>query len=94
MGKSDISSGTNLADLYGDIFALVLYLRETSDFGDPKILHDKIDLMLKNIEGKTKQLGISDEDILDAKYAVSAKLNAALISSSLAINLPYLTILL
>jgi type VI secretion system protein ImpK len=82
MGKSDISSGTNLADLYGDIFAIVLFLRETSDFGDPKILHDKIDLMLKNIEGKTKQLGIPDEDILDAKYAVSALIDETVLYSS------------
>lgn len=83
MGKSDSSGiNSNLADLYGDIFALVLYLRETSDFGDPKILHDKIDLMLKNVEGKAKQLGVSDEDILDAKYAVSALVDETVLYSS------------
>ena len=82
MGKSDIGSEPSLADLYSDIFSLILYLRETNDFGDPKILHDKIDLMLKNIEGKVRQLGVSDEDILDAKYAVSALVDETVLYSS------------
>ncbi len=80
MGKSDTSS--NLADLYSDIFTLVLYLRDTADFGDPKILHDKIDAMFKSIETKAKQMGISDEDISDAKYAVSALVDETVLYSN------------
>jgi len=82
MGKSDSGLSSNLADLYSDIFTLVLYLRDTADFGDPKILHDKIDNMFKNIETKAKQMGISDEDISDAKYAVSALVDETVLYSN------------
>ncbi|HGJ67061.1 TPA: DotU family type IV/VI secretion system protein [bacterium] len=73
---------TNLPDLFSDLFTLILYLRETSDFGDPKKLHDKIDSLFKAIEAKSKQLNISEEDFLDAKYAVSALVDETVLYSS------------
>ena len=83
MGKSDVRTGvSSLSDIYGDLFTLILYLRETSDFGDPKILHDKIDTMFKSVESKAKQLNILDDDVLSAKYAVSALVDETVLYSS------------
>ena len=83
MGKSDARTGTSsLSDLYGELFTLIVYLRETSDFGDPKILHDKIDAILKSVESKAKQVNILDDDVLNAKYAVSALVDETVLYSS------------
>jgi type VI secretion system protein ImpK len=83
MGKSDVRTGvSSLSDLYGDLFTLILYLRETSNFGDPKILHDKIDAMFKSVESKAKQLNIFDDDVLSAKYAVSALVDETVLYSN------------
>jgi len=83
MGKSDISTGnSSLSDLYSELYTLILYLCETSDFGDPKILHDKIDAIFKSAESKAKQLNILDDDILSAKYAISALVDETVLYSS------------
>jgi len=83
MGKSDALTGTSsLSDLYSDLFTLILYLRETSDFGDPKVLHDKIDAMFKSVESKAKQLNIPDDDVLNARYAVSALVDETVLYSN------------
>jgi len=83
MGKSGNRCETpTLPDLFSDLFTLMLYLRETSDFGDPKALHDKIDSLLKSVESKANQFNIPEEDFLDAKYAVAALVDETVLYSS------------
>ena len=83
MGKSDTNIGTSsLSDLFSEFFTLILYLRETSDFGDPKILHNKIDAIFKSVESKAKQLNITDDDVLSAKYAIAALVDETVLYSS------------
>lgn len=83
MGKSGGQSDPlTLPDLFSDLFTLILYLRETSDFGDPKKLHDKIDSLFKSIESKAKQLNILEDDFLDAKYAVAALVDETVLYSN------------
>ena len=83
MGKSDTNTGTpSLSDLYSELFTLILYLRETSDFGDPKILHDKIDAIFKSVESKAKQLNVNDDAVLSAKYAIAALVDETVLYSS------------
>ena len=83
MGSSGSRSEVpTLSDHFSDLFTLILYLRETSDFGDPKKLHDKIDALFKSIEAKSKQLNIAEDDFLNAKYAASALVDETVLYSS------------
>lgn len=75
------SSSSVLSDIFSDIFTLVLYLRETEDFGDPRSLHDKIDNLFKSAYEKAKKLNILDEDFQNAKYAVSALIDETVLYS-------------
>ncbi|MGQ9609223.1 MAG: type IVB secretion system protein IcmH/DotU [bacterium] len=82
MEKTNTSNDTSvLSDIFGDLFTLILYLRETEDFGDPRSLHDKIDNLFKSAEAKTKSMGISDDDFLNAKYAISALVDETVLYS-------------
>ncbi len=82
MGKTSVSSEPSvLSDIFSDLFTLILYLRETEDFGDPRSLHDKIDSLFKSAEAKAKSLNISEEDFLNAKYAISALVDETVLYS-------------
>ena len=83
MGKAGNRIDTPiLPDLFSGLFTLILYLRETSDFGDPKALHDKIDVLFKSVEAKAKQMNVPEEDFLDSKYAVAALVDETVLYSS------------
>lgn len=79
MEKSNTSSV--LSDIFSDVFTLILYLRETEDFGDPRSLHDRIDNLFKSAETKAKDLNILEEDFQNAKYAISALVDETVLYS-------------
>lgn len=79
MEKTNVNS--ILSDIFSDIFTLILYLRETEDFGDPRSLHDKIDNLLKSAEAKARNLNILEEDFQNAKYAISALVDETVLYS-------------
>ncbi len=82
MEKPNINGSSSvLSDIFSDIFTLVLYLRETDDFGDPRSLHDKIDNLFKSAYERAKKLNILDEDFQNAKYAISALIDETVLYS-------------
>lgn len=82
MEKSIANSNSSvLSDIFSDIFTLVLYLRETEDFGDPRSLHDKIDNLFKSASERAKSLNILEEDFQNAKYAISALIDETVLYS-------------
>ncbi len=82
MEKYNTSNDSSvLSDIFGDIFTLILYLRETEDFGDSRSLHDRIDNLFKSAYAKAKNLNILEEDFQDAKYAISALIDETVLYS-------------
>jgi len=76
------SKSDRLSDIYSDLFTLIIYLRRTSDFGEPKVLHDRIDGLFKSSETKAKELNVPDEDIQNSKYAIAALIDETVLYSN------------
>lgn len=70
--KKDSSSSQTLSDVCGDLFSLVVYLREAGDIEDPNALYDRAIELFASMEERGRQLKIPDVDIRDAKYALVA----------------------
>jgi len=70
-----------LPDLCADFFSLIIKLRMSQDLGDPEELRKRITRMFGVMENKGKEIGINNEDILAAKYALSAFIDETILSS-------------
>ena len=70
--KMGSSNSQTLSDLCGDLFSLVVYLREAGDIEDPDVLYDRSIEFFTSMEVRARQVKIPDVDIRDAKYALVA----------------------
>ncbi len=70
--KKDSSSSQTLSDVCGDLFSLVVYLREAGDIEYPNALYDKAIEHFASMEEQARQLKIPEVDVRDAKYALVA----------------------
>ncbi len=66
------SRNQTLPDICTDLFSFVVYLREAGDLEQPPALYDKLISLFASMEEKARNSGVSDVDILDAKYALAA----------------------
>jgi type VI secretion system protein ImpK len=71
----------SLMEVCSDGFALILKLRDTSEYGDPELLRQRILDLLGRIEHDAKEGGIESEDMREAIFALIAFLDETIIAS-------------
>jgi len=71
-----------LADISSESLMLILQLRATNDYGDPSMLKPKAVEMFDGFEQNSRSLGIDNEKIRQAKFALVAFLDETIISSN------------
>ena len=71
-----------LADISSESLMLILQLRATNDYGDPSTLKSKAVEMFDGFEQNSRSLGIDNEKIRQAKFALVAFLDETIISSN------------
>jgi len=71
-----------LADLASESLILILQLRATSDYGNASSLKDRVAEMFDRFERDSRSLGIDNEKVRLAKFALIAFLDETIISSS------------
>jgi len=71
-----------LADISSECLMLILQLRATNDYGDPSTLKSKAVEMFDGFEQNSRSLGIDNEKIRQAKFALVAFLDETIISSN------------
>jgi len=74
-------TASRLAELYGDVFAVIVQLRSTDQYGDPDRLRERLNDLLAEAEKRAAAAGAPPEDIKDATFAVVAFLDEAILSS-------------
>ncbi len=72
---------TDLSEICSDCFTLILQLRRTSEFGDQKVLKDRILSLLNRVERRAKEAKINSEQVQFAIFALVAFLDETIISS-------------
>ena len=71
----------NLMEVCSDGFALILKLRDTSEYGDHELLRQRILDLLGRIEHDAKEAGIEHDDTRQAIFALIAFLDETIIAS-------------
>lgn len=64
------SKSETLSDICAELFSLSVYLRESRELEQPDILHERITGILSAIDGKVRELSLSEADTEDIKYAL------------------------
>jgi type VI secretion system protein ImpK len=72
---------SRLAEIYGDVFAVIVQLRSTDHYGDPLRLRERLRELLSEAEQRADAAGAPFEDVRDATFAVIAFLDEAILSS-------------
>lgn len=72
----------NLADISAECLMLILQLRATNDYGDASTLKNKVVDMFGSFEQNARGVGIDNEKIRHAKFALVAFLDETIISSN------------
>jgi type VI secretion system protein ImpK len=71
----------NLSDIASECFILILQLRATTDYGSASVLKTRVIEMFDNFENSARRIGIDNEKIRLAKFALVAFLDETIISS-------------
>ena len=74
-----------LAEVFAPCFALILHLREATDYGDPEALRQRIKDLIARGEREAQRHGIPQDDIEQVRFALVAFLDETILSS----NWPY-----
>jgi len=77
----DVAQDRRLAEIYAPCFTLILQLRASHDFGDLETLRRRIKDLLDHSEREALRLGISREDIPEARFALVAFIDETILSS-------------
>ena len=72
---------TRLAELYAPVFAVIVQLRSTDQYGDSDRLRQRLRDLLREAEQQAEAAGAPFEDIRDASFSVVAFLDEAILSS-------------
>ena len=70
-----------LSDAFASVFALVLQLRGTSDFGDPTALRERAEALLDRAVAQARAGGDEPADIREAEFCLVAFLDEAVLTS-------------
>lgn len=76
MGKTD--EKVTLSDVSSDCLMLILQLRSAKSIDDPTRLRERIKEVLDRMERRAKEVGISQEDVTNAKFALVAFIDEAI----------------
>ena len=71
-----------LSEVFAPCFSLIMQIRETNDLGDSDLLRSRILELLKSVEQDAFQAAIPSSDIKDARFAIVAFLDEAIIGSN------------
>jgi len=75
-----IGGAKDLQGLCTDLFLIVIRMREAEDLGDPAALRKLIGYFLNLFEKNCKAIGISNDSIQEAKYALVALMDETVLS--------------
>jgi type VI secretion system protein ImpK len=78
----DATPRQRLSEVFAPCFTLIMQLRETDNLGDSDLLRSRILDLLKSSEQEAFQAAIPSSDIKDARFALVAFLDEAIISSN------------
>ena len=70
-----------LADAFASVFALILQLRSTSDFGDPASLRERAEALLDRAVAQARATGADPVDVREAEFGLVAFLDEAVLTS-------------
>lgn len=76
-----IDKKKNLSDIASECFILILQLRATNDYGSASILKTRVIEMFDKFENNARRIGIDNEKVRMAKFALVAFLDETIISS-------------
>lgn len=76
-----IDKKKNLSDIASECFILILQLRATNDYGLADILKSRVIEMFNKFENNARRMGIDNEKVRQAKFALVAFLDETIISS-------------
>jgi type VI secretion system protein ImpK len=74
-------AASRLAELYAPVFAVIVQLRSTDQYGDPERLRQRLRDLIREAEQAAEAAGAPFEDIRDASFSVVAFLDEAILSS-------------
>lgn len=73
--------GGRLADAFASVFALVLQLRTTSDFGDPATLRQRAEALIDQSAERARAAGADAAEVREAEFCLVAFLDEAVMTS-------------
>ena len=79
--EQTIDKKKNLSDIASECFILILQLRATNDYGSASILKSRVIEMFDKFENNARRIGIDNEKVRLAKFALVAFLDETIISS-------------
>jgi len=79
--EQTIDKKKNLPDIASECFILILQLRATNDYGSAAILKSRVIEMFDKFENSARRIGIDNERVRLAKFALVAFLDETIISS-------------
>ncbi len=79
--ESSADKKKNLSDIASECFILILQLRSTNDYGTADVLKSKVLNLFEKFENNARKIGIDNEKVRLAKFALVAFLDETIISS-------------
>jgi type VI secretion system protein ImpK len=79
--EQTVDKKKNLPDIASECFILILQLRATNDYGSASILKSRVIEMFDKFENSARRIGIDNEKVRLAKFALVAFLDETIISS-------------
>jgi len=79
--EQTIDRKKNLSDIASECFILILQLRATSEYGGADVLKNRVIEMFDKFENNARRIGIDNEKVRLAKFALVAFLDETIISS-------------
>lgn len=76
-----IDKKKNLSDIASECFILILQLRATTNYGTADVLKSKVLDMFDKFENNARKIGVDNEKVRLAKFALVAFLDETIISS-------------
>ena len=80
MASTHRGEGKRLVDLFSDLFILGAHLKSARDYGTPDALRMRLIEMFNSAEREAKRLGVADEAVQQARYALAAFLDEMILS--------------
>ncbi len=77
----DEAQDRRLAEIYAPCFTLILQLRASHEFGEAEMLRQRVKDLLDRSEREASRLGVSSEDLRQAKFTLVAFIDETILSS-------------